>query len=439
MKNLFTLIIAMVLTFSTSFAQTLFTNVNIFDGTSNKLITGKDVLVEKNFISKIGSNLKIPEGTTVIDGQGQTLMPGIIEGHGHMALPVTPDDLMGNADLLYIGMKAAENAAYFIEHGWTTVRDAGGPAYGIKRAIDEGAVVGPRIYNSGMFISQTSGHGDFRRFYDPHPDRSDVPLFNEHFGHIVDGVPEVLQATREELRKGSVHIKVMAGGGIASQYDPLHTSQYTFEEMKAAVDAASDWGTYVMVHAYTDKAVSRAIDAGVKVIEHGQLITEETAKKMAEKGVWLSTQAQFADPSAEAEKFMKANFSEVTYNKWLMVREGTKKSISYAKKYGVKMAFGTDAWGTARARMHEEWRARTHFFSNYEILKQATSINGELLRLTGPLNPYPEGPIGIIETGAYADIILIKGNPLEEISIMAEKQNVMLVMKDGKVYKNTLK
>ena len=441
MKTITLIVLAFTLSIGNSIAQTtLFKNVKIFDGTNEKLIEGKDVLVVNNIIREVAPNIDAPDSVIIIDGKGRTLMPGVIEAHGHMSFPVPLDMLLGDADLLYIGAKASENAAYFMDYGWTTVRDVGGPAYGIKRAIDEGAIVGPRIYNSGMVISQTSGHGDMRRFYDPHPDDlCELPMFNRHFGHVVDGVPEVLQATREELRKGAVHIKVMAGGGMASQYDPLHTTQFTLDEMKAAVSAASDWGTYVMVHAYTDAAVARSVEAGVKVIEHGQLITEETAKKMAENDVWLSIQAQFADPSPEAEEFMRANFSKVTYDKWITVRDGTAKAISYAKKYKLKVAFGTDAWGDARERMHLEWASRSNFYSNYEILNQATAVNGELLQLTGLLNPYTEGPLGVIQEGAYADMIIVDGNPLKKITIMSDKSNIQLVMKDGKIYKNILK
>ncbi len=415
--------------------QVLFTNVSIFDGKSATLKTGQDVLVEDKLIKSIGADLASVPNAIVVDGGGRTLMPGIIEAHGHLGLPIPPRLMAGEADWMYIAAQAVLDAKIYIDHGWTTVRDAGGPSYGIKKAIDESVIPGPRVYPSGMFISQTSGHGDFRRYADPHPSELSVkPFWNKYFAHIADGVPEVRRSVREELRKGAVHIKVMAGGGVTSHYDPLHTTQYSLEEMQAAVEAASDWGTYVLVHAFTDAAISRAIEAGVKVIEHGQLMSEQTAKRMAKKGVWLSTQAWAA---ASAGDLMKAE-GPIVYKKWQTVNEGFKNSLEYAKKYKIKIAFGTDFWGDATPFIAQEFRARQPFFSNLEILRQATSGNGELLRLTGPLNPYPLGPIGVIEEGAYADILLIDGNPMEDLLLLENPEDIDVIMKDGEFYKNTL-
>ncbi|MCP4256196.1 MAG: amidohydrolase family protein [Planctomycetes bacterium] len=418
--------------------RVLFTNVKIFNGMDEKLING-NVLVENNLIKKISAKaipVKRSANTTVIDGGGRTLMPGIIEAHGHPGNTLELSANMGGEDPFFQGASQVAGAKFFLDHGWTTVRDVGGPSYGIKKAIDKGIVPGPRIYPAGMMLSQTSGHGDLRRYADPHPDTlTQLPMMQQFTTHIADGIPEVLQATREELRKGAVHIKVMAGGGLASQFDPLHTTQYSLDELKAAVGAANDWGTYVMVHAYTDAAVNRAIDAGVKVIEHGQLVSEKTAKRMAEKGIWLSVQAILAAPSSgEAVKPL----GEVTYNKWVKVRDGFADSIKFAKKYGIKMAFGTDTWGPAQPLMLKEFQARQPYFTNLEILRQATSINGELLQLTGPLNPYPEGPIGVIQEGAYADMIIVDGNPIDDLLLLENKDNIPVIIKDGKIYKNTL-
>ena len=418
-------------------SQTLIQNVRIFDGLNDRLTPGH-VLIENNLIKSIGDIKSVPEGTKVIDGGGMTLMPGIIEAHGHIGLPIHLSRLGGAEDWQYIAAKTTAVAKFYLDHGWTTVRDVGGPTFGIKKAIDEGVVPGPRIYPSGMFISQTSGHGDFRQYAERHPMQlSELPFFNKHFGHVADGVPEVLRATREELRKGAVHIKMMAGGGISSQYDPLHTAQYTLEEMQAAVKAASDWDTYVMVHAYTDESVARAVKAGVKVIEHGQLITEKTAQLMAEEDVWLSIQVAYVatPPTKEAIK----QFGQTSYLKWKGVNDGLSRSINLARQYELKIAFGTDLWGDEYKRVNEEFTTRMKYFTAFEVLRQATTINGELLRLTGKLNPYPDGPIGIIKEGAYADILLVNGNPLEDISVLTKAENLHVIMKDGKIYKNTLK
>ena len=422
-------------------ASVLFTNVNVFNGIDDRLYEDHSVLVVGNLIKSISSEqITPPENTTVIDGEGMTLMPGIIEAHGHVGLPISPGEIGTTQDWQYAAIRTTGVAKRYLDHGWTTVRDVGGMVSGIKKAIDEGHVPGPRIYPSGMYVSQTSGHGDFRRYSDPHPNTmTDTPFFYQYYGHIADGVPEVQRAVREELRKGAVHIKVMAGGGISSAYDPIHTSQYSLAELQAAVEAAADWGTYVLVHAYTDKSVLRSIDAGVKVIEHGQLITEETARKMAEKDVWLSTQVLYATEEPTPEQIAAAG-GETAYLKWKSVSDGTSTSIALAKKYGIKIAFGTDLWGPAMdVGIANEFMARKPFFSNAEILSQATSQNGELLQLTGPLNPYPDGPIGVIVVGAYADVLLVDGNPLENIEIMLDpNENLAVIMKDGEIYKNML-
>lgn len=419
-------------------ALVLFTNVHVFDGTNERRIENASVLIRGNLIATVSTEAINAEGAQVIDGGGRTLMPGIIEGHGHIGLPVPLDKITEQVDWQYLGIGAAVNARIYLMNGWTTVRDVGGPAFGIKKAVDEGLVPGPRIYPSGRFVSQTSGHGDARAGHaSPHPNDLPVePWANREFFALADGVPEVLRATREELRKGAVHIKMMAGGGISSQYDPIHTSQYLPDEMKAAVDAAADWGTYVMVHAYTDASVRRAIEAGAKVIEHGQLMTDKTARLAAKNDVWLSTQIAFLGEPPTPEQV--AIFGEAVAAKFNQVREGVETSIKFAKKYDIKIAFGTDLWGPRLPEINNEFEYRSRYFSNFEVLQQATSLNGELLRLTGPLNPYPEGPIGVIEEGAYADIILVEGNPLDNVKILVDAENIDLVMKDGVVYKNML-
>ncbi len=416
----------------------LFTNVNVFDGVSETLIEDANVLVTGNLISEVSSEPLVVANGRIIDGGGRTLMPGIIEAHGHLGQAVLPTQVTGSEDWQYMASLSTFAAKYYLDRGWTTVRDAGGPTFGLKKAIDEGHIPGPRIYPSGRFISQTSGHADFRYGYAaPHPNEAETePFYNQFIGAIADGVPEVLRATREELRKGSVHIKVMAGGGISSQYDPLHTLQYSAEEMKAIVGAAADWGTYVMVHAYTDATVRRAIEAGVKVIEHGQLMTDETAKLAADNGVWLSTQIAFLGEPPTPEQIEA--FGEVTAAKFNSVREGVETSINFAREYGINIAFGTDLWGPRLPEIGNEFEYRTRYFSDLETLQQATAINGELLQLTGPLNPYPEGPIGVIQAGAYADIILVDGNPLDDVTILGDMENILFVMKDGRVHRNDL-
>ncbi len=322
--------------------------------------------------------------------------------------------------------------------GWTTVRDIGGPAEGLRRAIEDGRVVGPRIYNSGPVIGQTSGHGDFRQHNDPHPNLIEYKQpFYEHFSFIADGPVEVRRAVRESLRRGAVQIKVMAGGGVSSAIDPLYTVQYSAEEIRAATESAADYGAYVAVHAYNDTSIIRAIENGVKVIEHGTLMTEESARVMKERGIFLSPSCQILNLSEEEVSFL----SPPSRKKFREASDGLENQMRLIKEFGLKVAFGTDMFGTSENFLNtvKEFSCREKYFSPAEVLIQATSINGELLALTGKRNPYPEGPLGVIQDGAYADLLLVDGNPLEGTAILEDyENNIDLIMKDGVIYKNTL-
>jgi len=274
--------------------QVLIKNVKVFDGTSDKATAITNVLIEDNLIKTISTEAKASVDATVIDGGGRVLMPGLIDTHQHMGFPAPYSVMMNNVDWMWIGAASASEAKLMLLRGFTTVRDAGGPAIGLARAIDQGRAEGPRIYPAGPAISQTSGHGDTRNYSQTHPNMSggQSTFFQNHFAFIADGPAEVLRATRESLRRGATHIKVTIGGGASSQADPLHTTQYTVEEIRAAVQAASDWGSYVMVHGYHDESVRRALEAGVLGIDHGTLMTEKTMKMLAKKG-WL-----FSPPSS---------------------------------------------------------------------------------------------------------------------------------------------
>lgn len=316
--------------------------------------------------------------------------------------------------------------------GFTTVRDVGGNPFGIKKAINEGLINGPRIYPSGPMISQTSGHADIRPSNDP-----DYPFYLEKnfMFKVADGVPEVMTAVRKNLRMGATQIKVAAGGGVSSDYDPLDVMEYTFEEMKAAVDVAKTWNTYVAVHVNTDAAIRQAISAGVMCIDHGFLMEESTAKLMAEKGVWLSMQPLLNDE--DAIYFPPGSDNQ---KKWIQVTDGTAKIIGYAKKHGVKTAFGTDVlFDPKLGDKHGKLLAKLKkWYTPYEVLKMATYDNAQLVKMCGPRDPYP-GELGVIKEGALADMLLVDGNPLQDIDLVADPdKNFVLIMKDGKIYKNTV-
>ena len=325
--------------------QTLIKNVRIFDGVNLKLAGATDVLIEDNMIAGIGANASVGPDATVIDGGGRVLMP---------------------------------------------VRDMGGDVFGLKKAIDQGRVKGPRIYPSGATISQTAGHGDFRFPNQKHTKFGGqiVPFVVQGQGLIADGV------------------KIMTGGGYSSPADPLLGIQYTYDEVKAAVDAASNWGTYVTMHTYFPESVNMALDAGVKDVGHGQLLDKKTLQRMAKEGVFLSTQ-----PFTECSEPQLSDFSNA---KLAIVCKGTANVYKWAKEIPkLKVTYGTDMFFVPQA--------------------------GELFKMSGPnRDPYPQGKLGVVKTGAYADLLLVEGNPLEDLAAVTDTNNLKIIMKDGVIYKNTL-
>jgi imidazolonepropionase-like amidohydrolase len=414
----------------------LFVNVNVFDGKSPKLAKGMSVLCEGGKIAAVKpGRMAAPAGATVIDGGGRTLMPGLIDNHMHIFLSAsTEKQLLDPAETFEaLNDRAIEEAKQVLLRGFTSVRDVGGPMFAVKRSIDQGKSIGPRIYPSGAMISQTSGHGDFRTPSELSRRFGGKPTKGELIGagFIADGRNEVLTATRENLRFGASQIKVMAGGGAASAYDPLDVAQYTLDELKAAVDAASDWNTYVTVHAYTPRAVRRAVEAGVKCIEHGQLLDEPTVKLLGDKGIWLSLQALDEAPPTQTP--------EVRAKKHTVV-QGTDNAFKWAKKYKVKLAFGSDILlnpTMTRNQITDIVKLR-QWFTPAEALKLVTHDNAQLLALSGPRNPYP-GKLGVIEAGAYADILLVDGDPTENLALIGDpEKNFRIIMKDGQIHKNTL-
>lgn len=438
MKHFFTCILISMSIFSTAQKTILINNVQIFNGKDEKTITG-NVLIENNLITKI-STAPIPTNrsgeTKIIDGKGKFLMPGLIDNHMHMILAASTLSQMQFGEVGAAFIRAGSEAGNVLLRGFTSVRDFGGPSFGLKETIDAGVVPGPRIWPSGPMISQTAGHGDFRHINERPVSLGGNLHHSEDIGAciIADGKDAVLVATRETLKRGASHIKLTAGGGISSSYDPLDVSQYTEEEIHAAVEAAEDWGTYVTVHAFTNRAVNKAIAAGVKCIEHGQLIDEATVKLMGDKGIWLSIQA--------LDEEGRADFSQEQKQQKAAVANGADAVIKLAKKYKVKMAWGTDVFFNPPINKNQNtYIAKMgNWFTPYEVLKLITSDNAQLLALSGNRSPYREGKLGVIEQGAYADLILVDGNPLKDINVMVDyEKNFVLIIKNGVIYKNTIK
>jgi imidazolonepropionase-like amidohydrolase len=413
--------------------EIVFRDVRVFDGTSDTLSGPTTVVVRGNTIAAIGEAARPATGeATVIEGRGRTLMPGMIDNHVHMMFNSLSPAQMAAPDMgLEAIMKlSAAQAQAMLLRGFTAVRDVGGPSFELKRLIDSGKVKGPRIWPSGPMISQTSGHADLRGPGEPSRRFSGKMSKAEEVwaSVIADGRDEVLTAVRENLRMGASQIKIAAGGGTSSEYDPLDVTQYTLDEMKAAVEAADDWNTYVTVHAYHPKSVRRAIEAGVKVIEHGNLLDEATLRLMADKGIWLSGQML-----VESTEAMDPRRRE----KRKPVIEGQQIVWPMAKRLGVKLAWGTDF--LFEPDLNEQQNAYLlrlkPFFTPAELLRLVTSQNAELLALSGPRTPY-QGRLGVIEEGALADLILVEGNPLENIDLIGDPaRNFAVIVKDGVIVK----
>jgi imidazolonepropionase-like amidohydrolase len=418
----------------TAARATLFQNVRIFDGKGSSLSAPSNVLVKGNIIERISATpIAAEPGATVIAGNGRTLMPGLIDNHWH-AMLIRPNPVQAMGDVGYNNIAAGVEATDTLMRGFTTIRDLGGPTFGLKDAIDQGLIAGPRIYPSGAIITVTSGHGDFRQLTElPRTIGGMLSRMEQVGGSMVaDSPDEVRVRTREQLMQGASQIKLTAGGGVSSPFSPIDVSTFTEAELKAAVEAAENWGTYVTVHAFTSPAIRRSISAGVKCIEHGFLMDEDTAKLIAEKGVWLSTQPlpEEMRTGLPPGSVQRAKAEEV----W----PGISRTYELAKKYKIKTAWGTDVlFSHALAQKQGAILASlTRWYTPAEALAQATGTNAELLALSGKRNPYP-GKLGVVEQGALADLLLVDGNPLENINLIADPdKNFKVIMKDGKIYKN---
>ena len=415
---------------------TLLQNVQVFDGRSAVLSGPRHVLVRGEIIERISAEpMAAPAGATVVDGQGRTLMPGLIDSHWHTMLAAPSMAVTLEGDLGYLTLLATAEARATLMRGFTTVRDLGGPSFALKRAIDEGVVPGPRIYPSGAMITITGGHGDFRARHElPRQLGGPPPLTGAlNASQLADSPDEVRLRVREQLLLGASQIKLTAGGGVASPHSPLDVSTFTEEELRAAVQAAGNWGTYVGVHAYTPEAIQRAIGAGVKVIEHGHLMDEASARLIAERGVWLSFQP-FVDDGF-APQMPPSSMARLR-----QIFAGTEQAVALARKYKLKMVWGTDIlFSAANARRQGALLAQMgQWFTPAEVLAMATGTSGELLRLSGPRNPYP-GKLGVVEEGALADLLLVDGNPLQDLSLVAQPdKRFVLIMKGGAIHKNLL-
>jgi len=417
-------------------SRILFENVRIFDGVSGDLSPASSVLVHGNVIEKVSRDKIAADGARVIDGGGRTLMPGLIDMHWHSMFVGVPLAVAMTQEPTYLNIVAGVEAKKTLMRGFTTVRDLGGSAFSLKLAVDQGVIPGPRIYPSGAMISVTSGHGDFRSMADL-PRSLGAPGSRHDLSGdstIADSPDEVRLRTREQLMQGATQIKLTGGGGVSSPHSPLDVVTFTEPELRAAVDAATDWGTYVAVHAYTPTAIQRAIKAGVQSIEHGSMMDEETAELMARAGVWLSTQP-FPDELADA--FPRGS------EQWQKAQEvfaGTDRTYQLAIKHKLKTAFGTDILFSSQLAEQQGriLASLTRWYTPAQTLIMATGTNAELLKLSGKRNPY-RGDLGVVREGALADLLLVDGDPIQDIKLIGDPdKNFLVIMKDGVIYKDAV-
>jgi len=417
--------------------QTLFTNVQIFDGVSEERLAA-NVLVEGNLIKQVSAETINAPGATVIDGGGGTLMPGLIDMHSHLSIMEGMLEGRDAFDQMAMGAMTGNVMRSYLDQGFTSTMDLGGNMLGVAKAVNLGRIPGPRIFPSGGFLSQTGGHGDTGRFNDELGATN--RLEEVDFAHIVNGRDEVMKAARHNFRAGATQIKIMGGGGVASEFDPLHMVQFTPEEMEAAVQIANDYGSFVTVHAYHDLSVNRAIDAGVRLIQHNFLVSEKTIRRMKREGVALSLQGWVA-------LVQFGNADEITFfspdqkAKGTAVNKGATQMIEWAREHELLIVSGGDMFGANNAPMQalNLTILETVGFTPYEILKTATSNAAVVLGWTGDMNPYKYGTLGVIEAGGYADMILVDGNPLADISLLEDyTNNFKVIMKDGMIWKNML-
>ena len=418
--------------------RTLIKNADVFNGTELSLRRSASIVIEDNLVTEIADETPEEAGfDRVIDGGGMTAMPGLVDCHIHLSL-TTSDAVRDSMRVDELAIRSVRFAHEMLLRGFTTVRDAGGLVYGLKKCIDSGYTDGPRIYPSHAYLSQTCGHGDMRTNRAEGRDPNGTypsPAMRSGITAICDGVPEVLRAAREQLYLGASQIKIHAGGGLSSMLDHLFTVQFTEEEMRAAVQCAEDFGTYVMAHLYTPEAMQRAARAGVRSFEHGTLMDEETARMILDMGIWVCPCPQFGRPGGGPPKGV---VPKVPLEFMINAENNETELIN---RFDLPIVFGTDAMGTPEhvdGVQLDDFKYIKKRFGTKKGLLSTTGNAHKLLAMSTHQDPYYQGKIGVLEPGSFADILLIHGDPTDDLAILADRENMKLIMKDGVVYKNTL-
>lgn len=409
----------------------LFKNGNLLDPTQPELLEGYDVLVEDGKIKEVSDKPLSSSSARVIDAAGKTVMPGLIDLHGHVMATQLNLSSQGFLPDALVMMRAVPIMSAMLRRGFTTLRDAGGAGWGLKCAVEEDTIVGPRLFISGRALSQTGGHGDPRQRSDQlRPMSFCGCCFRAgDIGRVVDGVDNVRRAVREEFQMGADQIKIMASGGVASPTDPIAAYGYSEDEIAAIVDEARSRQTYVMAHSYTADAIERAVRNGVRTIEHGNLIDERVARLMAEKGAYVVP--TLVTYEALANEGATYGLPADSVAKIATVRTAGLESLQLYKRAGVKMGFGSDLLGPSQRLQSDEFRIRAEVLSNFEVIQSATLIGAEVLNM--------QGRLGQLTEGAMADVLVVDGNPYKDIGcLLGQGDHIPLVMKGGKIYHDEL-
>src|SRR5262252_3467142 len=405
----------------------IFANCAVLDGTSGERREDHHVLVEGDRIREVSDRPITSGAAETIDLHGRTLMPGLIDAHVHVLAVDAALARLSDRPVTLLTLQAAKVLEGMLERGFTTIRDAGGADGGLAEAVETGLVHGPRIFPSGSALSQTGGHGDTR------PRTQSVVACaccegGAALSRIADGVTECRRAARDELRKGATQIKILASGGVASPYDPIWNLQYSEEEVRAIVEEAQAWRTYVMAHAYSPEAIRRSIDFGVRSIEHANLIDRATAEHVAGADAFVVPTLVTYD--ALYRHGRELGFTEANMAKLAEVREAGIGSLETLQKAGVKIGFGTDLLGPMHRYQSREFAIRAEAMSPFDIIRSATIVNAELLNRAAEL--------GIVAPGARADLIAVDGDPLADISLLdGQGERITHIMKGGVFYKRS--
>lgn len=410
-------------------AQILFTQAHLLDPHADELQGGVSVLVEGGLIREVSSQPIQAPSAQVINCRGQTLMPGLIDSHVHVMLSEVNVRNLESIPLTLMTTRAAALMKAMLDRGFTTVRDTGGADWGLRDGVAQGLLPGPRLFIAGRAIGPTGGHADTRRRTDTYKSLCHCCNAMRFCFDVVDGVDTMREAVREQLRQGVDQIKIMVSGGVASPYDPLDSLQFSLPEIAAAVEEAHAFGRYVQAHAYTPEAITRAVSQGVRTIEHGNLIDDASAQLMHDKGAYLV--ANLVTYYAMRERAKEFGMSADSLEKNELVLDGAMRSLEICKRHGVKVGYGTDLLGQLQVDQTREFLLRREVLSPIEIIRQATLIGAEIVRM--------EGKLGVIQPGAYADLLVVDGNPLRQIEVLAgQGERLSVIMKAGQFHKNTL-